>query len=686
MISKLWYNPSARRRVAESMDRLGLIRSIVIVMLIACACGIGAMEVRAGDAPGWMHAAASAPVPAHDEKTNAVNLYSEDVTVVLPDGRIKTVERRVYKILRPDGGKKYGMAIAYFNASRKITGMKAWCIPTQGKDYEVKEKEAIDISLAGVESSELITDGKDRFLKIPAAEPGNVVGYEIETEEHPYILQDLWRFQDTIPVREARYTLQLAQGWEYKAVWINHAEMQPTSVGANQWQWVVTNVEAIGRESMMPPWQGVASQLVISLLPPGGSAKKGFQTWTEMGSWEADLNQGRREPSPEIKQKVAELTSSASTTLTKMQAIAAYIQKDIRYVAIELGIGGWQPHPARDIYAHRFGDCKDKATLLGAMLREAGVDSYYLSINTTRGAVTPATPPQMYLFNHEIIAIHLPEDLKDPSLKAIYVHPKLGKILIFDPTDEITPLGEVRGELQANYGLLVRPDGGDLIQVPQLPSSTSGTRRIGKLRLSADGMLSGEITEYQRGDSALYERMHLRSVGKDADRIKPIESQLSHSLGNFQITKASIGNLNVLDQPLMWSYSFVSGNYAKTAGNLLLVRPRVVGEISSDFLEKKEQRKYPVEFESPRLDTDTFEIELPAGYTVDDLPPPANVDYNFASYQSKTEMKGNTLVYTRSFEVKELSVPVDQLPQLKAMMRVIGGDERGTAVLKAKTN
>jgi len=651
--------------------------------LLVCLAPLFPLNALAGDAPAWMHAAATAPLPPHDEKTDAVAVYSEDITIVQSEGKIKTIERRAYKILRP-GGREYGMVAAEFDSNRKITGMKAWCIPAQGKDYEVKEKEALDISLAGVESSELITDVKDRFLQIPAAEPGNVVGYEIETEERPFILQDWWSFQHRIPVKEARYSLQLPSGWEYKAIWINHAEVQPTPAGANQWQWVVTDVPAIREEDDMPPWRGVASQMVVSFFPPGGSGKKGFENWNDMARWEGSLFQGQRDPSPEIKQKVVALTASAPTTLAKMQAIAAFVQKEIRYVAIELGIGGWQPHPARDVYSHKYGDCKDKATLMSAMLKEIGVDSYYLDINMHRGGVTPTTPPLMYWFNHEILAIRLPEDVNDPSLIAIYKHPKLGRILIFDPTNEVTPFGQLMGRLQDNYGLLVTEDGGDLIQLPQLETSASGQRRMAKLKLSPEGTLSGDVTEVLRGDYADSQRDALRSVTKDADRIKRIESLLSHSLGVFQITAASVGNLNVHDQPFEYIYSFTSANYAKSAGNLLLVRPRVIGNWSSDILEKKEPRKYPVEFDGPLQDTDTIEIKLPTGYEVDELPLAANAEYSFGSFHSKCEVKDGALVYTRTLEYKELSVPVDKLDQLKKFYRIIASDERNTAVLKPK--
>jgi hypothetical protein len=138
----------------------------------------------------------------------------------------------------------------------------------------------------------------------------------------------------------------------------------------------------------------------------------------------------------------------------------------------------------------------------------------------------------------------------------------------------------------------------------------------------------------------------------------------------------------VTDLPFVYNYSVVAPNYAKTAGDLLLVRPRIFGNNASDVLETKEPRKYPVEFMGPSRDTDTFEITLPAGYEVDDLPPPVTADYSFASYHSKTEVNGNMLKYTRTFEVKELSVPLSKVEDLKKLYRIIASDERNTAVLK----
>ena len=546
----------------------------------------------------------------------------------------------------------------------------------------MKDKEALDASLDGIEGSELVDDAHEKLLRIPAPDPGNIVGYEYEVEEQALVLQDSWDFQSLAPVRESHYSLQLPSGWEYKAFWLNYPEVKPTETGNHQWQWVVSDVKELRHENEMPPFGGVAGRMIVSFFPPGGpSTKNGFSNWRDMGTWYWNLESGRSDASPEIKQKVITLTASAATPLDKMKALAQFVQHDIRYVAIELGIGGWQPHPAADVFTHRYGDCKDKATLMRSMLSEIGVESYQVAINTERGSITPETPAHRG-FDHQIIAVRLPDGLVNSALVATLQYPKLGKLLFFDPTDELTPFGQIAGNLQANWGLLITPDGGEMVELPKEASAMNSIERTGKLTLDETGTLKGEVKEWRVGDRAWSQRWALRTVTRDADRVKPIENLLASSLSLFHLTQATVLNLTQTDQPFGFDYSFSAENYAKTAGDLLLVRPRVLGTKSSALLETKEPRRFPVEFDGPTKDTDRFDITLPPGYVVDDLPPPVDADFGFASYHSKTEVSGNALHYTRVFEVKELSVPVSKAEDLKKFYRIIATDERNTAVLK----
>ena len=654
--------------------------SIIVVCIAVCVLAMVPRAAASSDAPQWMHALVGVKLPSYDDKTDAVLLYSETNVTVLSRDRIRTHVREAYKILRPDGRER-GTVRVYFNPGRKITSLHGWCIPAQGKDYEVKDKDAIDVA-APAEGGYLVLDTKLRFLRIPASDPGNIIGYEYEVEEQPFWLQDSWDFQGTDPVRESHYSLQLPPGWVFKSSWLSHSEVKPDEGSGNVLQWHVANVSGIRHEPDMPPLQGVAGQMIVSFFPSGGtSLKNEFVSWDGMGSWYANLVSTRMEASDPIKKQVSSLVAGTTATLPKMQAIARFMQHEIRYVAIELGIGGWQPHTAPDVFSHRYGDCKDKATLMRTMLREIGVESYHVVINTERGAVTRDSPAH-HGFNHAILAIRLPDDVKDSSLIAVMQHPKLGKILFFDPTDEVTPFGKIRGQLQSNYALLVTADGGELVELPQQPSAMNSIQRTGTLTLGANGALQGDVTEVRLGDRAASERWRLRTITKESDRIKPIENLLAGSLSNFRIARANVVNFDQTDQPFGFKYSFLSDNYAKLAGNLLLVRPRVLGNKSSGVLETKEPRKFPLEFEGPSRDTDTFDIALPTGYEVDELPPPMDVDYSFGSYHSKTEARGQTLHYTRSVEIKELSVPVSKMEELKKFYRMIASDERNTAVLK----
>ena len=184
MNNKLFCNQERQRRTSEMLS---------LALFVALSLGFfsfGAPQAAAGDAPAWMHALVKAPLPKYDEKTDAVLLYSEEILNVQPSGKIKSTERRVYKILRPDG-RRLGRVHAFFDSETRITSIHGWCIPAQGKDYEVKDKEALEMGLNDIENGILLTDQRMKVLQIPAADVGNTIGFEIEHEVRPYVLQDI---------------------------------------------------------------------------------------------------------------------------------------------------------------------------------------------------------------------------------------------------------------------------------------------------------------------------------------------------------------------------------------------------------------------------------------------------------------------------------------------------------------
>jgi hypothetical protein len=623
-------------------------------------------------APDWMHEAARTQVGTYPKETAGVVLLDEQVTTVSANGEVHELHRRVIKILSTSG-RDLGIASAYYDNDTKLFHFKAWSIPAQGADYEVKDKEAIETAPF---DGELYADDKLRLIRIPQAEPGSIVGYEYEQKSRPYLQEHIWSFQGDIPVKKARYSIELPAGWEYQAYWINHAKQEPTATGT-RYTWEVNDVPAIKPERGMPATRAVAQKMGLTFFSSAGP----HGSWQNVGKWNYQLSFPQRQASPAIQQKVKELIAGKTTAMEKIRALATFMQRDIRYVAIEIGIGGSRPHSAVDVFANRYGDCKDKATLLATMLHEAGIESYGVLAQTNRGVVDSDFPADSS-FNHFILAIAIPdsEDLSHEKIYSIVKHPKLGRLMVFDPTDQFTPVGYLPEYTQGNQGLLLTADGGELLPYPLQAPEANELVRTANLTLSDSGELSGEVIERRTGTNAVEYRAELLAL-QTPQRIKKVESFLSTFLTGFSVKDYHIENLDAFDKELVVHYTFETQNYSKTVGNLVLVRPRVFGSKSEETIDLKE-RKYAYELGVPTLQEDEFNITVPASLKVDELPDPAKISIAGTTYSSETKMNGNTLAYKRKYQIDQVEVPLDKITDLNSATRVIAMDERTSAVFK----
>jgi len=648
------------------------------IRTFALACSVALFSVVAGARshalPPWLSAVAHEPVPSHPADTVAVTLFEQQQITVGADGHVETLYRVAYKILRPEAHDTYGTLVVPFSSETKIKSINAWSIPPTGDPYEVGAKEAME---TGISPDALYSDDRQKIISIPAADPGNVVAYEYVQEDRPYIHEENWEFQETIPVLKATFSIQLPSGWKIDSYWVNYAESKPQISDAGNYEWDLTNVPALPHgQDFMPAFDAVRGRLAIEYYQPADADDP--VTWQSLGSWYANLTKDSRQITPEIQQEVAQLTANAPTTLDKIRAITNFVHSQIRYVAIEVGIGGFQPHSADVVFQNRYGDCKDMTTLTSAMLAQIGVKSYYVLIDADRGVVLPNVPTLHV--DHAILAIQWPADAPADAMYATVDDPKLGKLLFFDSTDQYCPLGYIPASLQDNYGLVVAPSGGELIKLPLLPPPTNRLMRIGQFTLSASGGLSAHTQEIRWGAPAEDLRSQFLGIAPK-DRAKVVENFLSTFLTDFQLTSAQLGNLELADKALTETYNFVAPSYAKQAGDLLLIRPCVLGEKELTF-DPEKPRQYPVEFPTSTLDTDQFNITLPPGYAPEQMPPPVNISDTFLAYKSETKLVGNVLQYTRSYELKTAVVAVKDLPQLNRDFQAISRDERQLAVLR----
>lgn len=626
------------------------------------------------EVPEWLRSLSRQPAKTYADDVNAVILLDDNVTTVKENGDTVRHGRLAWRILRPEGRERFSYYSIGYNANSKVNYLRGWSITAKGQEYESKSGDTMERNAT---SFEVYSDAKEKALRVLGADVGTVVGFEFEESEHPMVFQDAWGFQGGEPVERSRYELHLASGWRYKADWMNHKEQKPIEEnGALNWQ--VTDVPRIENEPRRPPATRLAAGVVFTFFNDKITSKT-YRNWSEFGTWYTQLSSNVRDASPALSQKVQELAPTSLPLLQRIKALAGFAQHDVRYVAIYLKLGGWRPHNATDIFNHRYGDCKDKATVLSSMLAQIGVKSYYILVNDTRGVVTKDVPPSLW-FNHMILAIALPEASYSTPLPALFEHPKLGHLLIFDPTNDVVPFGQIPYYEQDSYGLLVGEEGGELIHLPLSAPEANGVIRNAKLKLLPDGALQGEIEERYAGFNAMLGREFLQHASEN-DRKKIMERLVASSLGNFQLDKYELVNANDIDQDLIIKFNFSAAHYAKNAGSMLLVRPRVLGELAGPW-DANKPRHYAYEFRGPFLDRDTVEISLPEGFKVDELPDPAKVAFPFAEYVSKTESGEGILKYTREYKQTATQVSMDQMDQLKKFFGQINLDEKNMAVLK----
>jgi transglutaminase-like putative cysteine protease len=624
--------------------------------------------------PEWLRAAAQQPVKKYADDVNAVTLLNETETTVKDNGETVTRVRRVVKVLRPDGREKAFVGVPFDDETR-LSYFKGWSISASGQDYEAKKDDVVE--MAASEGYEVYSDEKAKVMRIPGVDVGTIVGVEYEQKRHPYTFEDQWHFQFTDPLVTGRYILHLPPGWEFRAAWLHHPEQDYVKAG-NTYTWEVSNVPRIENEDEMPHWRALAGQLILTFFSEKTKSRS-YANWSDFASWYSQLTANVRDSTPAMQQEVRQLAPENLPLLARVKALASFAQRDVRYVEIQIGIGGYLPHQASQIFSNRYGDCKDKATVLSAMLEQIGVKSYYILIHTDRGIYSDKTPPTIG-FNHAILAIQLPQSSFKGPMSALYEDSKLGPLLIFDPTNPFVPFGEIPSYLQDNYGLLVQDRSGELIHLPLSRPELNRITRTAQLNLLPDGSINGEVREVRTGSQAaegraMYEHQTL------ADRRKALEKFLGRMLGNFQLDSVDAENLDDIDKDLFIHYKFSAQHYAKNAGPLLLVRPRVLGE-KLGVLDMTKPRLYPYAFDAPTLQTDTFEFNLPEGYKVDELPEAAKADFVFGQYESKVENSGSTLKYSREYEIKATSIPAEKIGDLNKFFHDINQDERNIAVLK----
>ncbi len=629
--------------------------------------------------PAWVRQAITAPVPSYEKDVPAVVLHDEQAVTLGSDGKLVTTENRAVRLLNNEG-RSFAVARAYYLVSSgKVKSIEAWLIRGGAQAKEYDKKSVLDVIS---DTDDVYNEGRLKVIDgTRDAQAGDIFAYSIVSEDPPLFYQDMYGFQSRLPTLVSRYSLSLPQGWRASSTTFNHAEVQPQQVG-NTYIWELRNLPPIPPEPLSPSIVNLAPRIAVNYFPENSSqgVNRAFADWLDVSRWATTLYDPQVIIDDNMAIKAKELTAGAKTELEKIRAIGTYVQ-NLQYISIDIGVGhgnGYKPRPSNTVLNRGYGDCKDKANLMRALLKVLAIEAYPIAIYSGDPNYVKAEWASPRQFNHCIIAVKVSDGTDAPT---VMTHATLGRLLIFDATDQFTPVGDLPDYLQGSHGLIIAGENGGLAQMPITSAETDLLERRIEVELSDIGELKGKIEERANGQTSTVFRREMRGMSA-GDYRKAIEGWLTRGS-----TGAKLVELQSADRQAEAAFDldveFSAPRYGQLMQNRLLIfKPVIVGRRNAVALTEN-KRSNPIELDSSMMN-ETVVFSLPDGFEVDELPEPIALESPFGSYKTSFEMKDGKLHFSRSYKMKRSMIPVADYDQVKRFYAKMLDAEQSAVVLIKK--
>jgi transglutaminase-like putative cysteine protease len=599
-----------------------------VKILAAVSVFILNMWAAAFAMPAWLENAVrdAAAVSVPGEAT-AVTLYRVADIEISDGGKATTRMQSAVKILTRDG-LEFATLTQPLYPFLKAKDLRGWVIKPDGSERKVEKSEIVTVGGQG--SAGYYDDSQVLIARPSNVAPGDIVAFEMELEEKGWtsFIQS-FAFQIQQPVKFTRFSVEVPESWD-----VAYGTWRAEDIGfeheGRRYIWTAYDLEYQPEEPLAPSWYYLSRRLFFSCFDPGEPGGTFFADWPSVARWCADVYEEPSAGGAEVTAKALELVGSTTNTDARIKAIAEFMQKEIRYVAVEIGKQRWQPRPAATTLFNRYGDCKDKSVLMVSMLETAGLKAVPVLCNPAY-PVDPRVPTP-FQFNHCIVGIRV----KDLDLPAEFQDAVVGDWLIFDPTDESTRIGQLPPGLQGDRALLAIESDSVLVALPY--PDPEDFRRVyrGTLELGADGSFSGLVTITDFGGLAGTSG-YMRSVTSEKEQTDGWVGAMSKTVPSVRIDAYETGQAG----DSAWvSFAVKGDHYLQETGGLSLLRADVFHGSSPPRL-TAHQRKFPVWFGSPREIVSDVDWIFPPGWVAEADTVQVEHECASASVSSRMTLKGN---------------------------------------------
>jgi len=569
-------------------------------------------------------------------QAGAIILIVDEAISVSADNTMESDSYIAAKILNERGKETFSeIPIEYDSTDEEVELVFARVIKPDGTIVTVGQKNIRDVSK--YLNFPLYSNARVRIISMPEVAEGSVIEYKAKIKKHKLIDKDkfavYYPVQEGDPILNCSFKIIVPKDKKIKVGYLNSAYIGPgmklepkisEEKDSFVYLWGFHNIPQLLPEANMVPESWVNPAIIVSR----------FNSWDEIYNWWWSLAKDKISANEEIKNKVLELTKGKLTDLDKARAIANFCIEKIRYVAVEYGQAGYEPHKAGDIFQNKYGDCKDQAILLVTMLKEAGIKAWPVIIGTKDLPEIPIGFPTL-LFNHVICAF----ESKD-------------EIIFIDPTAETCSFGDLPDGDQDRFVLLIEDSGLKLTRTPIFDSVKNRLELRSRIKVNPDETIKASKEIFSFGQFDQGQRYWLKytppELVKETLQGKIQDTSVSAKLLNYRVE-----NLDDLSSLIKLNYDFEGEHYLTKSANARILP--ALSHVDTSIVAKPE-RRYPIDLGLPSVNEMYFSIEIPANFKIKYMPDNVSVATKWFSFENKYEVKGNTINFYEKRVNKEKSV------------------------------
>jgi len=577
------------------------------------------------------------------QDANVVSLADVAVERMLPGAQTILHVQQVFYIATDRGVRDYGTRSVQYNLdSQQLSILHARIFKADGRIVE-----AIDAGERSVsdDSAKLYYDTRSRSVRFPLLEKGDVIEIEYrispKSVRNPYgdYFGSLVAFQNDLPQQLHRYVMIAPSSRDLNIVQERMPAMRVSmSKGTTIYCWEMRDIPPLADEPRGPALTEVAPYVNIST----------FRNWSQLGVWYADLIKPQFTLDSHLRKALSGVTRNTYTDLDKIHAIHEFVLHNTRYEAMEFGIYRYKPYPVSQVYARHFGDCKDKASLMVALLRAEGIDAELALIRTRKLGDVSSGATSLSIFDHAVAYI-----------------PKYD--LWLDGTAQYAGFHELPLDDQGAMALTVNLNGrATMRRIPVTSPMDNYTRRVVRAEIQPDGKIIFNGTAQTRGEDAPGLRKEYEVAEHQRDTMR---ANLAQVYPTVQIASIHVKGANDLKHDVDVNFS---GSLDQFAGSkTLALVPSWLPHRYVASLAPLASRTEELQLPAPWTTEEELHFVIPAGASFNKVPSDWSANTPFGNASINYKRQGRELVVATSVQFRKLRIAPIEYPAFRRFCQEI---------------